>query len=165
MYAHVQAFYRHHFNYDPETGVLTRARGALAGRVVSGKCHKGYLLTWVGGKNILAHRLIWALYYGEEPPPMLDHANQIRTDNRIANLREATASQNNANRRLWSNKTGYQGVRIATDGRRFRADISINNRNQYLGMYETAEEAATAYDRASIALRGEFAMTNGANHG
>jgi hypothetical protein len=65
----------------------------------------------VGGKMIGVHRIAWALVHGEYPASEVDHINGDGADNRLCNLRLATSSQNNQNRRLSSrNKTGVKGV-------------------------------------------------------
>lgn len=84
------------FDYDPETGILTRkktkARG-LSGPVTS-KCKKGYLRTRVNFQVCLVHRVAWKMVHGEDPPDLIDHVNRVVSDNRIANLRPVNNEQN-----------------------------------------------------------------------
>ena len=105
------------------------------------------------GKKYCTHRIVWLIYYGEWPKNEIDHINQDPTDNRIENLRDVTHVENNRNRTLQNNSTtGYIGVSYCTSRltTKYRADISINNVNKYLGFYDTAEEAAAARAVASI---------------
>jgi hypothetical protein len=44
--------------------------------------------------------------------------------------------------------TGYTGV--FKSGKKFRAEIQINRKNKHLGSYNTAKEAALAFDRAVV---------------
>jgi hypothetical protein len=100
------------FNYDPETGQLTwkkppgfRAKpGDRAGYLTT----QGYLRVKWGQSHYRVHRLIWKLVYGEDPTEgiEIDHINRDRTDNRLANLRLATPSENanNSSRVLFKAK-------------------------------------------------------------
>jgi len=64
----------------------------------------------------LAHRVIWKMATGEEPVE-IDHINGIRGDNRIANLRSVSVSENRKNMRISSmNTSGIQGVRHTPQG-------------------------------------------------
>jgi hypothetical protein len=83
--------------------------------------------------------------YGDWPSSELDHINNIPTDNRISNLRLSNPSANNLNkhRPRSDNKSGYRGV-IAYKNK-WRADIKLNGKPQYLGVFDTAEAAYAAY--------------------
>lgn len=86
-----------------------------------------------------------------------DHRNGDKLDNRRENLRLATRSQNNANRRGWSS-TGYKGVK--QQGRRFVARLQANGVSIHIGSFGTAEDAARAHDRVAFEKFGEFARLN-----
>src|SRR5574337_469220 len=85
------------FAFDSSTGILTRrtkaSSNAEAG-AVAGHLSKGYLLVNVDGIKQKVHRIAWLHHYGEWPPGMIDHINGNRSDNRIANLRVASAAIN-----------------------------------------------------------------------
>lgn len=92
---------------------------------------------------------------------LVDHANGDGLDNRRANLRLATPSQNGANIAApRSNTSGYKGVNLYRRTGRWRAHITVAQRQRHLGYFATAEEAARAYDSAALAAWGAFARLN-----
>ena len=93
---------------------------------------------------------------GEWGRPAIDHRDGNSTNNRWSNLRRATPSQNNANRRRpRHNTSGYKGVYFRWGF--WRACIKRNGRRIYLGVFATPEEAHAAYVAAARKLFGEFA--------
>lgn len=77
-----------------------------------------------------------------------------KANNAFDNLREANNSQNNANRQGW-NKVGIKGV--TQRGNRFTAQITINGKRSYLGMFKTSIEAHAAYLASANDAHGKYA--------
>ena len=162
---------REKLNYDPETGELTwtyKAHRGVRGKTAGSKDKQsGYLRLNVrsdGRKKLfLAHRVAWFLHYGEWPPEdmQIGHINGDRADNRICNLRLATRSQNMANARHQRNsRSPYKGVTYnsrANPSNPWMAQIQLDGKTKYLGLFATAEEAHQAYRAAALAKSGEFA--------
>jgi hypothetical protein len=152
---------RQALNYDPNTGIFTWADpgktkmkiGAIAGGAHNG----GYRVIGIDGHIVLAHRLAWLHIHGEWPTGEIDHINQNKQDNRIANLRVATRFQNGANRGANSNNAcGLRGVHWHRQSKRWRASIRLNGKVTSLGLHTTKEAASAAYQRAAAAAFGEF---------
>ena len=142
--------------YFPETGEFKWNVPRLGKKPKSfgSLCTNGYLLTRINYKKYLLHRLAWAYVYGYWPE-QLDHINRDRADNRISNLREATRSQNLANRTVRA-RSGFKGV-VLLKGGRFRAAITVNRKFKSLGLFNTAKEAHACYVANAKKEFGEFA--------
>lgn len=133
-----------------------------AGSVAGHQRKDGYreLKIHVNGKpiQVMVHWVVWALTYGEWPAHELDHINLQKNDNRPENLRAATRTQNNVNKRWLGNESGFKGVtrdkRWA--GSRWRARFRFGDREVSLGLFDTPEEAHAAYTAAVIRTHGEF---------
>jgi hypothetical protein len=148
--------------YNPFTGHFywRVSRGNSSAGSRAGKLHsKGYWVLNVDGREHKAHRLAWFYTYGRWPEGMVDHINLDKADNRIfINLREATAVQNQYNRTEQSNNTsGFKGVSLIKKTGRWKAEIKIEGKSKYLGVYPTAIEAASAYNKAAADFHGQFA--------
>ena len=133
-------------DYDPATGIFTRkvstARSVKVGDIAGSPTGLGYLLISVRSRLHLAHRLAWLYVYGSWPKDQIDHINRIRTDNRIANLREVSHKQNNQNRSKPSNNTsGHPGVSWYKPYNKWRAQITHNYKHIHLGYFSILEEA------------------------
>jgi len=151
-------------NYNPETGVFTWIvstgprvhEGDVAGYI--DKADGGYSRIRIDGKMYQAHRLAWFYQTGVWPPHQIDHINMDRTDNRWANLRIATQTQNMENRgALATNTSGFKGAHWHKHARKWRAQITVNGKKHHLGHRNTREEAAALYAAAAEKHFGEFA--------
>jgi hypothetical protein len=90
-----------------------------------------------------------------------DHINRKVFDNRTANLRPATVAQNNCNRcSTGQTASRYRGVCQAARSNKWRAQIRVNGRLIYLGVFDDEVDAAKAYDTAAREYHGEFAVLN-----
>jgi hypothetical protein len=109
------------------------------------------------GKFLRLHRLIL-----DAPPGVeVDHINRNRLDNRRSNLRLATDGENARNcKRNTKNTSGYKGVCFHDRAGRWGASVKLNGKAYWMGLFDTPEQAAFAYDFAAAALHGEFAATN-----
>jgi hypothetical protein len=137
-------------SYRPESGTFMR-NGEVAGTVNV----RGYRQISHKCKLYYAHRLAIWFVKGSEPAKWVDHANGQRDDNRYANLREATASENNCNRKPKPDR--LKGITVDRRNGKFMAQIGINRRTVALGYFDTPEEAHAAYVAAAHRLHGAFA--------
>lgn len=85
---------------------------APVGAEAGWKMIKGYISIGIDGVDYLAHRLAWFYVHGEWPISQIDHINEIKDDNSLANLRQATNSGNAVNKKQArsDNKSGHAGV-------------------------------------------------------
>jgi hypothetical protein len=149
--------------YNPKTGEFRwrkRPRnsvrlGPSAGGVHS---HAGYRRIKIDRRLYREHQLAWFYMTGRWGRPTIDHRDGDATNNRWNNLRRATLSQNNANRRRpRQNTSGYKGVYLCRRSGKWRALIGSNGKVVYLGKFATPQAAHAAYLAAARKLFGEFA--------
>ena len=172
-----------YFTYDPDDGVLnwayrpechfptiggylvftSRYAGKPAG-VIDGT---GYMMTGISvdGKlrRYLNHRIIYEMMVKPIPEDMVvDHADRDKLNNRINNLRLATAAENGANRKQAPSKTGVRGVYFSPLPRHkknpYRVRFRVGNKNINFGHYPNLDMARSVAAEAVILLRGEFAV-------
>jgi hypothetical protein len=147
-------------HYDPNTGEfrwhkrLRNGYRGLAGHVAQ----QGYRCIQIDGRVYRAHQLAWLYMTGRWGRPTIDHRDRDATNNRWRNLRRATASQNNANRRRPRNNTsGYKGIYRGRRPGQWCAHVGVNGQSIHLGTFLTAQAAHAAYLAAARKLFGEFA--------
>lgn len=140
---------RRHFSYCPVTGVITwlipNNFRTVPGSAAGTKNREGYIVVFLWGRPLQGHRIAWALHYGSWPSGPIDHINRQPSDNRIANLRVVTPSQNSLNRGVQSNnRLGVKGVYADKKGG-YRAAITVNGKRHNLGRFDTIDQASSAY--------------------
>ena len=136
-------------HYEPETGIFTwkvrTANQVKVGDVAGCPDGRGYLLIQLQSRLYRAHRLAWLYVYGEWPKDQIDHINRIRSDNRIANLRDVSHKQNNQNKSKPSNNTsGHPGVVWHKRISKWQVKIKHNYKYIHLGYYTNIEDAIAA---------------------
>lgn len=149
--------------YDPETGVLTwkpksgsdrfikTFNSRFAGKPAFTTMERGYQQGRIDGRLLYAHRVIWKLMTGDEPDDV-DHINGDRSDNRWANLRNVSRTENMRNRRLSdANTSGVFGVSKTYWGA-WQAKIGNQNRTVTIGSFRTKQEAVIARKSAEMQL-------------
>lgn len=157
---------KHLVSYEPDTGVFRwknptsrRVRvGDEAGSVMS----NGYLNIRLDGNQILAHRLAWWFLHGHMPD-YIDHANGVRLDNRISNLRPASKGDNahNLSKPSHGVSSRFKGVHFCSSRKNWKAQICVNKKRKHLGRFQSEVQAAAAYDWNAALHFGQFAKTNG----
>ena len=100
----------------------------------------------INGKTYMAHRIAWAIYYGEDDPTrFIDHINGDSLDNRIVNLRLVTHTENMRNRSRNANHVSecagvYQEKRTG----KWYAFIGTGGSRSYLGSFQDKSDAISA---------------------
>ena len=110
-------------------------------------------------RTIKMHRLI--LY--PPHPLVVDHINNNGLDNRRANLRVATRSQNSINKPFKKKKgthSKYLGVTWQKSINRWQAQIRAKGNHRIIGYFDNETEAALEYDQAARKFHKDFAVLN-----
>lgn len=166
-------YLRDKLEYSKDSGLLVwlprnderwnvRYSGKPAGSIGS----EGYVVICpkISGKlyRVKAHRLAWFMSYGRIPS-ILDHINGVRSDNRLANLREVSIGKNNKNKARYSNNSsGATGVYWHKQRRKWCARLKVNGVNEHIGVYDDFEAAKAA--AIAFRLRNGFEVRE-ADHG
>lgn len=135
-------------DYNQQTGTLIRKprAGCKVPKLISAKTANGYLQLMLDGRMYYAHRVIWLMQTGAFPVGVIDHLNGVRDDNRWSNLRDVAQITNAQN--LYDaharNRCGMLGVETHHTGR-FAARIMRDGAKQWLGLFDTPEQAHAAY--------------------
>lgn len=128
------------YKYNSETGKITGVKG----KELTAK-RNGYNLIYLylnkKEYKLCGHHLAW-YYTHKECVEQLDHINGDRSDNRICNLRSVNSQQNHMNR------TSAKGYSWYKERNKWRSQITLNNKQIHLGIFEKEEDARNAYLQA-----------------
>lgn len=124
-----------------------RWNSRYAGQEALAHVNQGYRVGAILGVNCLkAHRVVWALHYGEWPD-FIDHVNRDRSDNRVSNLRSVPMTENMKNKPLYkNNSSGVNGVFWSEKGKSWCARIA----DTHLGSFVTKQDATAARKSAEV---------------
>lgn len=136
----------------------SRFAGKVAGSKLTPSGKPIAILVRVNGVLVGAHRIVWEMHHGPIPNGMdIDHKNVNPFDNRLANLRLATMSENSRNRGAnKNNKSGVKGVCLHKLTGLWMSQITIHRRKIHLGLHITKGLAAVSYAKAALRYRGKF---------
>lgn len=144
-------------HYDPDTGVFVWVKSFgnkvkisdVAGCLKITKGCKRYIYIQFFGKRYLSHRLAFLYMTGSFPEYDIDHINGDGTDNRWANLRAVTRLENKKNvRRQSNNKSGICGVCFNKINGKWQAQIQVDRKNKFIGIFDNIFDAACARKNA-----------------
>lgn len=169
---------RDRLDYDPETGVFT-----WKPHPGSANAHRAWDAQWAGkpvavelrpskttagredamfrvlGRCYMASRLAWLYMTGDWPKGEVDHKDLDTTNNRFANLREATHGQNQANKKaMKNNRLGVKGVYKRCN--KYRAQINVGGKVRHIGAFNCPTAASIAFTKAHRLAHGEFSRTS-----
>ena len=113
-------------------------------------------------KTFTVHRLVGnAFLENPDNKQMIDHIDNNPSNNIVKNLRWCSQKDNVCNRdKQINNTTGFKGVSFNKRHNKYHAQININGKKKYLGLFETAEEASVAYEAKAKVIHKEFYYKN-----
>ena len=156
------------FDYHQDGYLIRKVSGGgrsnKAGDKVGNYCSKNlgqrnarYVTTKINGQHWCVHKLIFLWHHGYVPE-QLDHINRNTLDNRIENLRPATASQNASNRKLFSNSTSKaKGVSWVSYRNKWFVYVDINKKRKNIGYFDDFEIAELVAIEAREKYHGAYA--------
>lgn len=155
-----------YIKYEPETGKFICLKSRLKKKIgYATGCisTKGYIQIHVMDRTYIAQRLAWLYVHKKWPDLFIDHIDGNKLNNSIVNLREATISQNNQNKFHGWGTSEYLGVSLNKSGR-WVAQIRLNGKTKYIGVFDKELEAYEAYleEKRKIHPFSEIAKLKGA---
>ena len=140
--------------------VKSLARKSSAGRNIQERIRKtpinfhGYPMTILSKdairKTITVHQLVAIAFLGHIPKGKSVHINHIdfdRTNNNVKNL-EITTPRENGNKKHLKSSSKYTGVCLHKATNKWSAQIYLNGKIKYLGLFKCEIAASVAYQKA-----------------
>ena len=149
-------------DYNPETGLFhwkRKTSNSMRPSLLAGGIDRdGYNYIVIQGKSYCVHRLAWLFMDGDFPSGSLDHINQIRSDNRWINLRQATNGQNACNSKTPSkNTSGVKGVSWIEKRKRWQASLVVDGKQVFAKRFKNLDEAKSSIMKAREQFHKDFA--------
>ena len=133
---------------------------AKVGKKAGNLSGNGYFALGLNKKYYLIHRIVFLMHHGNLPK-FIDHVDGNPLNNKIENLRSATFSQNQQNKKLSEkNTSGVKGVSWHKSTNKWEVQFSVNKKHKYFGLYDDLELAELVAQEARNKYHGAFA-----NHG
>ena len=135
-------------------------KGRLKDRIFNNIKHKsGYLTVTLSINNNIKtckiHQLVAIAFLNHTPNRynglIVDHINNIKTDNRLENL-QLTTARNNVSKDRKNKVSKYTGVSWYKRDSVWVSMIRVNGKQTYLGRFSTELEASNAYQKALSSL-------------
>ena len=121
------------------------------------RLNTGYRSICINYNKYLEHRLIY-LYHHGVLPKYIDHVDGDPSNNLIENLRECSNMQNHFNEKKPKNNTsGIKGVSFHKATQKWRANVFLDYKQHYLGLFNDIQEAEKACKEFRNKHHGEFA--------
>ncbi len=152
---------KEYLDYDPETGKFVWVKNYHMHKVGDSpkpSHSEGYYRVQFKGVRLFLHKVAFYWIYGYVPETV-DHINLDTSDNRRINLRSATKQQNACNKSS-RGVSKYRGVLWFKNSQKWGACCASFGKKYYLGLFESENAAALAYNKKATELHGEFARLN-----
>lgn len=115
------------------------------------KIEGGYLAGCLFRRRMYAHRVAWAIHYGNFAHLEVTHKNNDKSDNRISNLTLSTSYESRQGSAAFStSKSGNRGVHVNKHGT-WVAAICVRGQIIHIGNFPSEKEAKAARKAVEIA--------------